>query len=171
MIEAAEIGCGRLTWCKASARDAASHPIVRGSRRGECQHVNRSLRAARALPNPKRLLSMISIEGLTVSYGHVEALRGIDLEVRHGEITAIIGSNGAGKTSTLMAICGLAPSPQVKSASRDKTSHGVRRTRSPGSALRTFSKAASCSLTRPSRTTCCSAAILACRAIAHALQR
>ena len=52
---------------------------------------------------------MISIEGLKVSYGHVEALRGIDLEVRHGEITAIIGSNGAGKTSTLMAISGLAP--------------------------------------------------------------
>jgi branched-chain amino acid transport system ATP-binding protein len=52
---------------------------------------------------------MISIEGLKVSYGHVEALRGIDLEVRRGEITAIIGSNGAGKTSTLMAISGLAP--------------------------------------------------------------
>jgi len=52
---------------------------------------------------------MISIEGLKVSYGHVEALRGINLEVRQGEITAIIGSNGAGKTSTLMAISGLAP--------------------------------------------------------------
>ena len=52
---------------------------------------------------------MLSIEGLKVAYGHVEALRGIDLEARQGEITAIIGSNGAGKTSTLMAISGLAP--------------------------------------------------------------
>jgi len=52
---------------------------------------------------------MLNIEGLKVAYGHVEALRGIDLEVRQGEITAIIGSNGAGKTSTLMAISGLAP--------------------------------------------------------------
>jgi len=52
---------------------------------------------------------MLSIEGLKVTYGHVEALRGIDLEARQGEITAIIGSNGAGKTSTLMAISGLAP--------------------------------------------------------------
>jgi branched-chain amino acid transport system ATP-binding protein len=52
---------------------------------------------------------MLSIHGLSVSYGHVEALRGIDLEVLEGEVTAIIGSNGAGKTSTLMAISGLAP--------------------------------------------------------------
>jgi branched-chain amino acid transport system ATP-binding protein len=52
---------------------------------------------------------MLSIQGLKVAYGLVEALRGIDLEARQGEITAIIGSNGAGKTSTLMAISGLAP--------------------------------------------------------------
>ena len=52
---------------------------------------------------------MLSVRGLSVEYGHVQALRGVDLEVREGEITAIIGSNGAGKTSTLMAISGLAP--------------------------------------------------------------
>ena len=52
---------------------------------------------------------MLSVRGLSVEYGHVQALRGVDLEVRDGEITAIIGSNGAGKTSTLMAISGLAP--------------------------------------------------------------
>ncbi len=52
---------------------------------------------------------MLSVKGLRVAYGHIEALRGIDLEIRRGDITAIIGSNGAGKTSTLMAISGLAP--------------------------------------------------------------
>lgn len=52
---------------------------------------------------------MLSVRGLHVEYGHVQALRGVDLEAREGEITAIIGSNGAGKTSTLMAISGLAP--------------------------------------------------------------
>jgi branched-chain amino acid transport system ATP-binding protein len=49
------------------------------------------------------------VRGLHVEYGHIQALRGVDLDVRDGEITAIIGSNGAGKTSTLMAISGLAP--------------------------------------------------------------
>jgi branched-chain amino acid transport system ATP-binding protein len=52
---------------------------------------------------------MLSVRGLAVAYGHVEALRGVDLEAAEGEVTAIIGSNGAGKTSTLMAISGLAP--------------------------------------------------------------
>src|SRR5215813_10783618 len=52
---------------------------------------------------------MLEVRGLRVDYGHVQALRGVDLEVREREITAIIGSNGAGKTSTLMAISGLAP--------------------------------------------------------------
>jgi branched-chain amino acid transport system ATP-binding protein len=52
---------------------------------------------------------VLRIERLEVAYGHVEALRGIDLEVKRGEITAIIGSNGAGKTSALMAVSGLVP--------------------------------------------------------------
>ena len=52
---------------------------------------------------------MLEIRGLRVAYGHIEALHGIDLDAKEGEITAIIGSNGAGKTSTLMAISGLAP--------------------------------------------------------------
>ena len=52
---------------------------------------------------------MLEIRGLTGAYGHIEALHGIDLNARAGEITAIIGSNGAGKTSTLMTISGLAP--------------------------------------------------------------
>jgi branched-chain amino acid transport system ATP-binding protein len=52
---------------------------------------------------------MLEVRGLKVAYGHVQALHGIDLEARAEEITAIIGSNGAGKTSTMMAVSGLAP--------------------------------------------------------------
>jgi ABC-2 type transport system ATP-binding protein len=48
------------------------------------------------LPEP-----VISIRGLRMSYGETEAVRGIDLEVRAGEIFAFLGPNGAGKTSTV----------------------------------------------------------------------
>jgi branched-chain amino acid transport system ATP-binding protein len=49
----------------------------------------------------------LSITGLVVKYGAVEALKGIDIEVKEGEIVALLGANGAGKTSTLRTISGL----------------------------------------------------------------
>src|ERR687887_334268 len=45
--------------------------------------------------------AVISVRGLTKSYGDVEAVRGIDLEVSRGEIFAFLGPNGAGKTTTV----------------------------------------------------------------------
>ncbi len=50
---------------------------------------------------------MLKVEGLKVRYGAIEAVKGIDLEVNDGEIVTLIGSNGAGKSSTLMAISNL----------------------------------------------------------------
>jgi branched-chain amino acid transport system ATP-binding protein len=49
----------------------------------------------------------LQVQGLKVAYGNVEALHGIDLEVRQGEIVTILGANGAGKTTTLQTISGL----------------------------------------------------------------
>jgi branched-chain amino acid transport system ATP-binding protein len=49
----------------------------------------------------------LQVSGLSVRYGNVEALHGIDLEVRQGEIVTILGANGAGKTTTLQTISGL----------------------------------------------------------------
>jgi branched-chain amino acid transport system ATP-binding protein len=49
---------------------------------------------------------MLSLTGIHTSYGNIEALRGIDLVVGEGEIVTLIGANGAGKSTTLMTICG-----------------------------------------------------------------
>ncbi|MGB8930681.1 MAG: ABC transporter ATP-binding protein [Anaeromyxobacteraceae bacterium] len=50
---------------------------------------------------------MLQVENLRVSYGAIEALRGVSLEVNEGEVVALIGANGAGKTTTLRAISGM----------------------------------------------------------------
>lgn len=50
---------------------------------------------------------MLRIEDLWVSYGHVQALLGVSLEVKRGTIVSIIGSNGAGKSTLLNAVSGL----------------------------------------------------------------
>jgi len=49
----------------------------------------------------------LSIQGLTKSYGRVQALRGVDLEVRRGEIFGFLGPNGAGKTTTIRCLLDL----------------------------------------------------------------
>ncbi|HWQ38055.1 MAG TPA: ABC transporter ATP-binding protein [Burkholderiales bacterium] len=54
-------------------------------------------------------MSLLEVHRLHVSYGGINAVKGIDLKVDAGEMVAVIGANGAGKTTTLKAICGLLP--------------------------------------------------------------
>ena len=49
---------------------------------------------------------MLAVSGVHTFYGHVEALKGVDLEVKEGEIVTLIGANGAGKSTLLMTVCG-----------------------------------------------------------------
>jgi branched-chain amino acid transport system ATP-binding protein len=53
--------------------------------------------------------AILAVEGLAVSYGHIEAVKGIDLAVEAGAITTLVGANGAGKSTTLLALSGLVP--------------------------------------------------------------
>jgi branched-chain amino acid transport system ATP-binding protein len=53
--------------------------------------------------------TLLKVSGLKVSYGGIEAVKGIDFEVRLGELVTLIGSNGAGKTTTMKAITGILP--------------------------------------------------------------
>jgi len=50
---------------------------------------------------------LLKISGLKVAYGGIHAIKGIDLEIREGELVTLIGANGAGKTTTMKAITGL----------------------------------------------------------------
>jgi len=52
---------------------------------------------------------MLEVENIHTFYGNIEALKGISLHVERGEIICLIGANGAGKSTTLMSICGIEP--------------------------------------------------------------
>jgi len=50
---------------------------------------------------------LLKVEGLKVNFGHVEAVKGIDFQLHEGQITTLVGANGAGKSTTLLALSGL----------------------------------------------------------------
>jgi branched-chain amino acid transport system ATP-binding protein len=66
---------------------------------------------------------LLALERVAVSYGGIQAVKGIDVVVRKGELVCLIGANGAGKTTTLKGICGLLPlkSGHVRYDGRDVT--------------------------------------------------
>jgi branched-chain amino acid transport system ATP-binding protein len=53
--------------------------------------------------------TLLKVTGLKVAYGGIQAVKGVDFEVREGELVSLIGSNGAGKTTTMKAITGTLP--------------------------------------------------------------
>jgi branched-chain amino acid transport system ATP-binding protein len=57
---------------------------------------------------------MLQVRGLKVAYGGIQAVKGVDLDVREGELVTLIGANGAGKTTTLKAITGTLPQCRVE---------------------------------------------------------
>lgn len=52
---------------------------------------------------------MLKLKNVSTYYGNIQALKGIDLEIKEGEIVTLIGANGAGKSTTLMTISGVVP--------------------------------------------------------------
>ena len=94
------------------ARPARDRGVPRDRRR---RRDARPRTPARARPRARRRS--------TTYYGTIQALKGVSLEVREGEIVTLIGANGAGKSTTLRSINGLnRPAPAGRSASRARTS-------------------------------------------------
>jgi branched-chain amino acid transport system ATP-binding protein len=54
-------------------------------------------------------MRMLEIKNLKTFYGNIQALKDVSLEISEGEIITLIGANGAGKSTTLMSICGIVP--------------------------------------------------------------
>jgi branched-chain amino acid transport system ATP-binding protein len=54
-------------------------------------------------------MSMLKLNNIATYYGNIQALKGVSIEISQGEIITLIGANGAGKSTTLMSICGIVP--------------------------------------------------------------
>ena len=94
---------------------------------GTPRPVKADARRAGGLSRGHRL--MLSIEGLNTHYGASHVLQGVDLELPQGRISAVLGRNGVGKTTTVKTIMGLvAPSGGRGRARRAPTSPAGRRT-------------------------------------------
>ena len=63
-------------------------------------------------------MAFLEVDDIKTYYGNIQALKGVSLEVNEGEVVTLIGSNGAGKSTTLRSIAGLTP-PRVGSVSFD----------------------------------------------------
>jgi branched-chain amino acid transport system ATP-binding protein len=66
--------------------------------------------------------ALLSVRGVETFYGKIQALRGIELNVKKGEIATLIGSNGAGKSTLMMTICG---TPRARSGSITFDGHDI----------------------------------------------
>jgi branched-chain amino acid transport system ATP-binding protein len=69
---------------------------------------------------------MLEVRQLRAAYGGIEALKGVSLEIRAGEIITLIGANGAGKSTTLMSISGIVPPTGGEIVFMGHSLHGMR---------------------------------------------
>ena len=82
-------------------------------------------------------MSLLKVTNLIVSYGGIEALKGISFDVEQGQIVTLIGANGAGKSTTLRTISGLVRPKEgrVYFEGRDITDYGTQKIVETGIAM------------------------------------
>ena len=74
-----------------------------------------------SIPPPVSDMPVLKLLNVESAYGPIKAIRGISLQVRRGEIGAVLGSNGAGKTTILKTISGIIDPRRAPSNSRART--------------------------------------------------
>jgi len=67
---------------------------------------------------------LLAVRGVKTFYGHVMALKGVDIDVNEGEIVTLIGANGAGKSTLMMTICG---NPRAREGKIEFAGHNITR--------------------------------------------
>jgi branched-chain amino acid transport system ATP-binding protein len=70
-------------------------------------------------------MSLLELRSLEISYGGINAVKGINITVNKGELVCLIGANGAGKTTTLKAVCGMVPVKSGEILYNDKKITGI----------------------------------------------
>jgi branched-chain amino acid transport system ATP-binding protein len=70
-------------------------------------------------------MALLEVKDIRTFYGNIEALKGVSLEVNEGEIVTLIGSNGAGKSTTLRSVSGLTPARMGEIRFEDRPIHAM----------------------------------------------
>ena len=114
---------------------------------GDPQEIRQRPARHRGLPREAGRLTMalLELDDIHTFYGNIEALKGISITVDEGEIVTLIGSNGAGKSTTLRSISGLSPPRKGRSASTARRSRETAPRTSCGSAYPSRPRAATAS--------------------------
>ncbi len=68
---------------------------------------------------------MLKLKNVETFYGNIQALKGVSIDIEHGEIISLIGANGAGKSTTLMTISGVVPAKKGEILFKGKPIHGL----------------------------------------------
>src|SRR4051812_4303243 len=103
--------CGSSWASPTTSRSSSTAPRLRKARPRTCSGTLASSRRTSAVPRSPMAENgdgaVLSVDGVHTFYGSIEALKGISIDVRPGEIVTLIGANGAGKSTTLRTINGL----------------------------------------------------------------
>src|SRR5438876_270791 len=116
-------------WSWASATGSPSSIMARSSprvRRRRSAPIRRSSRPISAAARRRRDVALLELNDVHTYYGAIHALRGVSISVEDGEIVTLIGSNGAGKSTTLRTISGLLRPRQGTVSLGDKRLDGLR---------------------------------------------